>query len=134
MRQSLKRLVWQRAESRCEYCHLPSGVAIVEFEIDHIIARKHHGPTVAENLALACIYCNEAKGTDIASIDPETVEITRLFHPRLHRWSDHFQWDGRQVVGKTAIGRATAQILQMNESGLLMLRELLAEERLMDFD
>jgi len=50
----LRQLVWQRALSRCEYCQVPADVALLPFQIDHIIAEKHNGLTVAENLALAC--------------------------------------------------------------------------------
>lgn len=132
MRQSLKRLVRQRAAERCEYCHLPSSAAFVEFEIDHIIARKHDGPTTADNLALACVYCNESKGTDIASLDPVTGNLVRLFHPRLHRWSDHFHWNGPQIIGQTDVGRATVRMLRMNEPGLIALRQLLVEEGLLE--
>ena len=40
----------------CEYCQLPQASPSIPFEIDHIIARKHGGTTVAENLALSCFY------------------------------------------------------------------------------
>lgn len=50
----LRQLVWQRASSRCEYCHVPADVALLPFQIDHIIAEKHGGLTVADNLALSC--------------------------------------------------------------------------------
>jgi hypothetical protein len=49
-----QRLVWQRAAQRCEYCQVPADVALLPFQIDHIIAEKHGGPTAAENLALSC--------------------------------------------------------------------------------
>jgi hypothetical protein len=51
---ALTRLVWQRAKGRCEYCQLPQEADDRPFEIDHIISRKHDGPTVAGNLALSC--------------------------------------------------------------------------------
>lgn len=52
------------------------------FSVDHIVARQHGGPTVLENLALACLHCNRHKGPNIAGTDPSTGEIVRLFHPR----------------------------------------------------
>jgi 5-methylcytosine-specific restriction endonuclease McrA len=55
---NLERLVRNRAGGVCEYCKLPEWVCFFSFEIDHIIALKHRGPTSAENLALACYYCN----------------------------------------------------------------------------
>jgi HNH endonuclease len=53
---ALERLVRQRAGGRCEYCRLPQAGSQVPFEIDHIIARKHRGRTVAHNLAVTCYY------------------------------------------------------------------------------
>jgi 5-methylcytosine-specific restriction endonuclease McrA len=58
MNPELERLVWRRADARCEYCQLPQAVSPLPHAIDHIIARQHHGPTTAENLALACFFCN----------------------------------------------------------------------------
>ena len=43
-------------------------------EIDHIISRKHHGRTVASNLALSLWYCNSFKGPDISGLDPPDGE------------------------------------------------------------
>jgi hypothetical protein len=48
--------VRERAGGRCEYCRLPQAGSNIPFEVDHIIARKHRGRTVAGNLALACWY------------------------------------------------------------------------------
>jgi len=33
---------------------MPQYLDDATFEIDHILAKKHHGPTVASNLALSC--------------------------------------------------------------------------------
>jgi 5-methylcytosine-specific restriction endonuclease McrA len=57
----------------------------------HIIAEKHSGETVESNLALSCSICNKNKGSDIASIDPETDEVVRLYNPRKDSWENHFQ-------------------------------------------
>jgi 5-methylcytosine-specific restriction endonuclease McrA len=57
----LDRLVRQRAGERCEYCHLPQHAFTLRFQIDHVIAAQHGGPTIASNLALACGRCNRHK-------------------------------------------------------------------------
>jgi hypothetical protein len=57
MAASLTQHVRERAAGRCEYCHLPQAASNIPFEIDHIIARKHHGRTIASNLCLTCWYC-----------------------------------------------------------------------------
>ena len=98
------------------------------FEIDHIIARKHRGRTAAGNLAVTCIYCNAYKGPNIAGLDPATGKLTRLYHPRRHKWPAHFRWEGGELVGRTAIGRATIEVLQINLPSLVALRETLLED------
>ncbi len=111
---SLRKLVFDRAEGRCEYCLFPQDLAASSHQIDHIIAEKHGGKTHEGNLALCCMLCNLRKGSDIGTLDPATGQLTSLFHPRIHAWREHFGIDGVQIVGFTAIGRATAQFLQLN--------------------
>ena len=43
MEQSLVDQVWKRADSICEYCRMPQQFDVLTFQIDHVIARKHHG-------------------------------------------------------------------------------------------
>ncbi len=128
MDQSLRDLVWQRAEGVCEYCRMPSSCHPLPFEIDHIIAQKHRGRTTTNNLALSCYRCNVYKGPNIAGIDPDTQEIVRLFHPRNDRWEDHFRWDGPILVGRTPAGRATIDVLEINDPIRVALRESLISE------
>jgi cation diffusion facilitator CzcD-associated flavoprotein CzcO len=112
---ALRSLVRRRARDVCEYCRLPQTASpIVRFHVEHIIARQHGGATEADNLALACNHCNFHKGPNIAGIDPGSGQLVPLFHPRHHRWSEHFAWDGTVLVGRTPIGRATVQLLAMN--------------------
>jgi len=56
MEAALVRHVWSRAGDCCEYCCMPQAFDDSPFEIDHIIAQKHSGPTVASNLALSCFW------------------------------------------------------------------------------
>ena len=74
---------------------------------------------------MACKVCNKFKGTDLASIDPDTGELTPLYHPRRDHWSDHFRLNGPEVVPLTAIGRATARLLQLNRPERVAEREIL---------
>jgi hypothetical protein len=83
-----------RAQGRCEYCHFPESAAELPFHIDHIIAEKHGGNTTSANLAWACFSCNLRKGPNIAGIDPESGVLTRLYHPRIDQWTEHFEWHG----------------------------------------
>ncbi len=122
--------VVRRARGHCEYCLFPEAAAEIPFHIDHIIAEKHHGPTTGANLAWACFSCNLHKGPNIGGLDPNTGELTRLFHPRIDEWAEHFVWQGAKLEGKTAIGRTTIDVLAINELDALAVREALAEEGL----
>ncbi|MEG5034165.1 HNH endonuclease signature motif containing protein [Microcoleus sp. AT3-D2] len=122
---TLRRLVTQRAAEQCEYCRFPQTAALFAFEMEHIIAEKHDGITVVENLALSCPCCNRFKGTDLGSIDPETQQLTPFFNPRLQKWSDHFRLDRGTIVPLTPQGRVTAKILQFNLPERILEREQL---------
>lgn len=123
----LDRLVRERAGARCEYCRLPQEVILIRFQIDHIIARQHGGKSVLENLALACLRCNLNKGTNLASVDPDTNRLTPLFHPRRDEWSLNFSWQGARIHGLTPVGRATSTLLCFNDELRLRLREMLLD-------
>jgi hypothetical protein len=87
---------------------------IMPFQVDHVIAEVHHGQTTLENLAWSCFNCNVFKGPNLAGIDPDTRQVTRLFHPRNDTWDDHFDWEGPILYGKTSVGRATVDVLRFN--------------------
>jgi hypothetical protein len=124
---ALEQQVWLRAQSRCEYCHFPSEFAELRFQMDHIIPKKHRGPTIESNLALASYYCNSYKGPNLSGIDPVTNEVSRLFDPRKDEWADHFKWAGPYLVGFTAKGRATIETLKINEPQTVYFRRYLLE-------
>lgn len=130
MDRSLQQQVRQRAEGICEYCRVPEEFDPLPFHIDHIIARKHGGPSEADNLALTCFACNNHKQSDIAGIDPEgeTNAIVRLFHPRKDAWNDHFAWNGAELRGRTPIGRVTIYVLGMNLPHRVTFRQFLIDE------
>jgi hypothetical protein len=77
------------------------------------------------NLAASCASCNLRKASNIAGLDDVTGVLTRLFHPRIDEWTDHFIWDGPRLVGLTAIGRTTSEVLGINHAERLRLRRLL---------
>jgi hypothetical protein len=107
---------------------MPQEYAEPTHEIDHIIAQKHGGVTEIENLALACFHCNNHKGPNIAGIDPTTGELLRLFNPREDRWTQHFQWQGADLLGRTSIGRVTVLVLAINARHRVAHRQALIEE------
>ena len=120
----LRRLVASRADGLCEYCLI--GIEDTHFgcSVEHVIAEKHGGPTTSDNLAYACVFCNRYKGSDLGSIDPETGQLIRFFHPRTDRWSDHFQLTHDLLIQPlTDVGRVTAAILRFNSEERLIERQ-----------
>ncbi len=124
---ALRELVRHRAGGRCEYCLLHEEDGFFPHEIDHVVARKHEGPTRKDNLAWSCFPCNNLKGSDLASIDPETGRVVRLFNPRRQRWSQHFRLDGAVILPLTPQGRATVNLLQLNHPERVRRREWLIQ-------
>jgi hypothetical protein len=120
----LRRSVAKRAKNCCEYCLQPEFFSLSSHAIDHIIAEKHNGQTIESNLALACKLCNTIKGSDIASIDPETQETTPLYHPRRDLWQEHFQLQDAELIGLTAKARTTIWLLRLNQSDRMQERKL----------
>jgi hypothetical protein len=123
----LRQVVLERAAERCEYCLYPQEMSFLAFEIEHIIAEKHSGTTTADNLALACPYCNRFKGTDLGSLDPDTGQLTSFFNPRTQQWPEHFRLDGAEIIPLTPEGRVTILILQLNRLDRLQERQRLIE-------
>ena len=122
---SRRKEVRDRADDRCEYCRLPQRCSVLPHEMDHIRAKKHHGATTLENTCWACAYCNGAKGTNVAGFDPASGTLTPLFNPRIDEWLDHFRWDGPTLVGISAVGRVTVDVLRINDLQRVEHRRLL---------
>jgi hypothetical protein len=110
----LRQRVIKGAGNCCEYCRLSQADNTFRFHIDHIIAEKHDGETVIEYLALSCPNCNTYKGSDIASVDRETKQLTFLFNPRTQNWDEHFRLNEATIEALSPEGRITVRLLQLN--------------------
>lgn len=97
-----------------------------EMDVDHLIPEALGGQTVEENLWLACNRCNEHKSDRIQAVDPQSGALTPLFNPRTQLWREHFVWSssGEQIIGQTAIGRATVEALRLNRPALVASRRI----------
>ena len=119
--------VRRRADNRCEYCLLRQKHSDLTHHVEHIVAKQHGGRDDIGNLALACHRCNLRKGPNLTGVDPVSGEIVPLFHPRRDRWAEHFLFRGARIEGNTPVGRATVNLLAMNDARRLDLRsDLLA--------
>lgn len=85
------------------------------------------GNTTLDNLASSCQGCNNRKYTSTEAYDLVGQATVLLYHPRQHKWEDHFSWsdDGALILGLTPVGRATVDKLQLNRIELVNLRHIL---------
>ena len=124
---NLKTKLADRANGCCEYCFCQSEFSPDPFVIDHIIPIAKGGSDDLENLAYSCQGCNNHKYISTEAIDPVSGTYVSLYHPRTHKWNEHFQWikNYAQIFGKTPIGRATVEKLKLNREGVVNLRRVL---------
>jgi hypothetical protein len=122
LRQQLRR----QFSNCCAYCRTAEHLTVVTFEVEHIIPIASGGETALANLCLACPTCNRHKALRVTAVDPQTDRVVSLFHPQQQKWSDHFAWsaDQTELIGLTAIGRATIDALRINRPQLVRTRRM----------
>ncbi len=110
----------------CAYCRTSEELTVVTFEFEHIVPRSSGGETVVENICLACPMCNRFRADRTMALDPVSAQDVPLFHPQRDDWGEHFAWaeGATEIVGLTAIGRATIAALRMNRSQLVRVRRM----------
>lgn len=115
--ETTRKLVRERANYLCEYCHSSEEASAALFAIDHIVPQSLGGSDAPDNLALACQRCNGYRYNFTTGIDPQTQATIPLFNPRQQKWAAHFIWtaDGLQIIGITPTGRATCNRLDLND-------------------
>jgi hypothetical protein len=94
------------------------------FHIEHVIPQCRGGVSDLENLVLACPGCNLHKAGRITAVDPVSGREVQLFHPLQQRWSEHFRFNGYQIEGLTAVGRASVESLNLNHPRRRRIREV----------
>ena len=120
----LSRSVRARANGRCQYCLMHESLQGAAFHIEHIIPQSKGGISDLENLALACPNCNLHKAGKTTAVDPASSKEVRLFHPVRQRWLEHFRFEGFQIQGVTAVGRATVEALNLNHTRRQRIRQV----------
>jgi hypothetical protein len=124
---SIERRIREDAQNRCGYCLAPQQLVMAQLEIEHIIPQSAFAADDPEanaenNLWLACPICNGHKSDKTTFVDPTTGESVPLFNPRRQSWFEHFQWseDGLHIIGLTATGRATVDLLHLDNDPLAL--------------
>ena len=120
---SLHAEVVLRGGNRCEYGRLSQFGQEAAFHIDHVVPRAAGGPTVAGNLALACVSCSLRKWAKQTATDPDGGEEVPLFNPRTQIWEEHFRWEGERIVPLTPTGRASVASLALNRPVIIAIRQ-----------
>ena len=94
--------------------------------MDHLLPESKGGKTERDNLWGACRRCNEFKSNIIEGMDLITGEVVPLFNPRQQSWQVHFAWreNGTRIIGLTAIGRITVELLRLNNEEIVGARHL----------
>lgn len=127
----LQRQVRDRFANCCAYCRTAEALTVTTFEFEHITPRSAGGESILENLCLSCPSCNRYKAQRQTATDPLTEAMVSLFHPQLEVWTDHFAWseDAKEIIGLTAIGRATILTLKMNRPQMIRVRRIWVKMR-----
>lgn len=120
--QTIKDLVYERANGCCEYCHTCEINIGQALHVEHIIPA---GGDDLDNLCLACPNCNLSKAAAISAFDTETGEEVPLFNPRSQIWDEHFEWqEGHALIkGLTPVGRATVDRFKVNRPRIILARK-----------
>lgn len=121
---ALRERIAKASGYRCGYCRTPASLVYAPMEVDHLRPRALKGLTIEENLWLCCPLCNSRKLNHTRAVDPHTGRRVLLFNPRRQNWFRHFAWseDGLFLLGRTATGRATIALLELNSPLRVQLR------------
>ncbi len=121
----IKQKVQEWAGQRCSYCQCSQEYVYSTLHIEHIIPVEKGGKNEESNLCLSCVWCNLSKGINVDGVDPETKKRVPLFNPRHDDWAEHFMWGDDKVTlsGKTATGRVTCIVLNINRELALQVRQ-----------
>lgn len=123
----IRQQVASRADFRCEYCRIKEEDSFLNFQIDHIVSKKHGGGDEVGNLAYACPHCNQNKGADLTTFIGSYDNIIPLFHPRKDSWFSHFKAVEGTIEALTETGEATIKLLRLNDPERVIIRKILHE-------
>ena len=123
----VRQIVDERAKFRCEYCRIKEEDSFLDFQIDHIVSKKHGGGSELENLAYACPHCNQNKDSDLTTFIGSYENIVPVFHPRKENWFSHFEAVDGAIEALTEKGEATIKLLNLNDPERVIIRRILQD-------
>jgi 5-methylcytosine-specific restriction endonuclease McrA len=96
--------VWLRDKGRCQYCS--TKVPMTDFTYDHVVPQCRGGKTKWDNIVVACIPCNQRKGSKTLiqarmrlktlPIRPKTLPGGLMVVPN---WSDQMPESWKDYLG-----------------------------------
>ena len=119
-----RRFVAARGAGHCEYCRMVERFQGAPYHVEHVIPSSRLGSDGLDNLAWACPSCNLTKSARLTLTDPVTATPTEVFNPRTMRWDSHFEWSGYRIVGRTSVGRAIINALDLNSALRVGIRQM----------
>ena len=121
---ALRREYHRRALGLCEYCHTAEQWQYVPLPWITSCGYRRVAPNTPRQSGAGLFSLQSAQGRSPAGNRPKDAKLVALFHPRRHRWDEHFIWsaDGLRIVGLTAIGRATIAALDLNRQRVVHIR------------
>ena len=127
IQKSIKKQVLQTSKGLCEYCQSQEAFSFTSYLVEHITTSSIDQKDIIENLVFSCQGCSNTRNENTKSTDPVTGKIINIYNPRVDVWSDNFCWseDFTNLVGLTAIGRATIEKLKLNRETLKEYRSVL---------
>jgi 5-methylcytosine-specific restriction endonuclease McrA len=78
---ALRQKVAAQAKYRCGFCLSQEKITGFSMEVDHIVPETIGGPTVEENLWLACSFCNTAKNNRASQVTARKSWVSVGWHP-----------------------------------------------------
>ncbi|MDP9171314.1 MAG: HNH endonuclease [Acidobacteriota bacterium] len=114
---ALRQFVRTRADGFCEYCRIPEQFMLAE-------RSKARWSDSCRESRFVLRTLQPVKGSDIASIDAETGQLTPLSHPPRDRWEDHYLFSAGEILALSATGRVTIRLLRMNRPARIKERQL----------
>ena len=83
--------VYARDHGKCQYC--TRKITRAEATYDHVVPRAQGGRTGWDNIVIACVPCNQAKG----GRTPEQARMKLIRVPARPRWTPFFRGAGKKA-------------------------------------
>ena len=101
----------ETSHKKCAYCEVRLNEKSIYLEVEHFKDKHSYPDNVIEweNLLPSCKHCNGSKGTHDVVAEP-------IINPFTTDPKTHLSFKNYRVKGKTAIGKLTVDVLNLNDN------------------